>query len=171
MTNWDQKREQINRLHRELQKKPDSEKILHWCTPAGILNAYREGDLSFADAVQELKRRGNKMGIIYTECNEPATTTERYIETKNVLRYVCDKHALSFNPVTEFVPLLVNREKVKQLVSEGMRIGRVPWCCDAYVERKAAIQLRGYGIIDQETMEETIARRERRDKANEDSTD
>jgi len=54
-TSWDQKRKQINRLLKELQRKPANEMLGHWRTPESILNAYREGDLLFPDALQELK--------------------------------------------------------------------------------------------------------------------
>lgn len=47
-------REQINELHTKLSEKPDSEKMGFCLSPGGILNAYREGDISFTRAVERL---------------------------------------------------------------------------------------------------------------------
>lgn len=56
MNIWEEKRQQVNKLVQELQKKPDHEKHGHYLNPGSILNAYREGDLLFDDAVHELDR-------------------------------------------------------------------------------------------------------------------
>ena len=53
---WEEKVEQVNKLHTELQQKPEAEKKGYSRHPGGVLNAYREGDLSFDEAVQELQR-------------------------------------------------------------------------------------------------------------------
>jgi len=53
---WEEKVEQLNKLHTELQQKPDSEKKGYSLHPGGILNAFREGDLSFREAILELQR-------------------------------------------------------------------------------------------------------------------
>ena len=59
MNEWEQKREEINRLLRELQLKPIEAKRGYQLSVGGILNAYREGDISFEDACNllEVKRR------------------------------------------------------------------------------------------------------------------
>lgn len=51
---WRQKAEKLNELHRELQGKPDAFKLGYIEDPGGILNAYREGDISFEDAVEAI---------------------------------------------------------------------------------------------------------------------
>lgn len=53
--NWDEKVEELNKLHRELQEKPQGERKGFILSVGGILNAYREGDLSFKDACNLLK--------------------------------------------------------------------------------------------------------------------
>ena len=53
---WDKKTEQLNKLHVELQHKPAAEKKGYSLRPGGILNAYREGDLSFDEAIEELQK-------------------------------------------------------------------------------------------------------------------
>jgi len=45
----------VNTLHKMLRKKPKQLRIGHWMTPGSILNSYREGDLSFKQAVKELE--------------------------------------------------------------------------------------------------------------------
>jgi len=45
----------VNELHGVLQEKPDDKKLPFQRSPGGILNAYREGDLSFDDAVMHLE--------------------------------------------------------------------------------------------------------------------
>jgi hypothetical protein len=59
---WNSKREELNKLLKELQQKPQSEIIGHIKTPPGILNAYREGDVSFNDAIKELR----EWAVVYT---------------------------------------------------------------------------------------------------------
>lgn len=50
---------------------------------------------------------------------------------------------------------------IQRLVDEGKRVGKAPWCCDGFAEHEAAIRLEyGHGITGQETMEETVNRRE-----------
>lgn len=53
---WEEKREELNKLHAELQQKPDSEKRGYSLCPGGILNAYREADISFNEAIDALQR-------------------------------------------------------------------------------------------------------------------
>jgi len=48
---------------------------------------------------------------------------------------------------------------IDNLVAEGKRIGRIPWCCDGSIECAAARILSYYGITERETMEGTVARR------------
>src|SRR5258708_6106084 len=47
-TNWNAITAELNRLHSLLQDKPKSEKCGHWHEAGSILNAYREGDVTFA---------------------------------------------------------------------------------------------------------------------------
>lgn len=51
---WQEKREQLNKLHKELLLKPKEEKMGFSISPGGILNAYREADVSFKHAVESL---------------------------------------------------------------------------------------------------------------------
>jgi hypothetical protein len=51
---WEEKVEQLNKLHTELQQKPKSEKKGYSLHPGGVLNAYREGDLSLDEAILKL---------------------------------------------------------------------------------------------------------------------
>lgn len=53
---WEKKVEELNKLHQELQNKPDSEKKGYALHPGAILNAYREGDISFEEALDALQR-------------------------------------------------------------------------------------------------------------------
>ena len=53
---WKCKVARLNQLHKELQAKPDRFKIGYLRIPSSILNAYREGDLSFNEACSELNR-------------------------------------------------------------------------------------------------------------------
>ena len=62
-------------------------------------------------------------------------------------------------------------EMVGLLVKEGQRIGKVPWCCCAYTGERAAAILYEQGIIEVETMEETIERREAEDDTHQQATD
>lgn len=55
MDAWDRKREQVNSLVRELQGKPADRRYGHYLSAESILNAYREGDLLYDEAVSELK--------------------------------------------------------------------------------------------------------------------
>jgi hypothetical protein len=52
---WEQKRQDLNKLHRELQNKPEEAKMGYQLSVGGILNAYREGDISFEDAYNLLE--------------------------------------------------------------------------------------------------------------------
>jgi hypothetical protein len=63
--NWNEKRKIFNRLHETMEKKPESEKRRFSKKNIGsILTAYRQGDVSFEDAVSLLgtlkKRRKRK---------------------------------------------------------------------------------------------------------------
>ncbi len=52
--NYDAIRAEINRLHVIMENAPDTEKMGFSCSIGGILNAYREGDISFARAIKEI---------------------------------------------------------------------------------------------------------------------
>ena len=52
---WEGMRLRINTLHMALQEKPLSEKLGYALCPEGILNAYREADISSEAAVAQLK--------------------------------------------------------------------------------------------------------------------
>lgn len=51
---------QINDLHQKLQDKPEKDKLGYQISVGGILNAYREGDLSFDATCNLLKIKSNK---------------------------------------------------------------------------------------------------------------
>jgi hypothetical protein len=53
---WDEMIERVNHLNKKLQRKPKELKAAHSWDPGSILNAYREGNLTFKQAVRELKR-------------------------------------------------------------------------------------------------------------------
>lgn len=53
---WEEKRSLINELHRQLSEKPESEKKGYALHPGGILNAYREADVTFKEALDALQR-------------------------------------------------------------------------------------------------------------------
>lgn len=61
---WDELVNQVNDLHGMLAEKPRQLRIGYQCSPGGILNAYREGDLTFNEAVKEIEQlaRTNKQG-------------------------------------------------------------------------------------------------------------
>lgn len=48
-------REKLNEIHQKLSNKPDEYKYGYYHSPGSILNAYREGDISFEDAEKILK--------------------------------------------------------------------------------------------------------------------
>ncbi|MFA6406740.1 MAG: hypothetical protein WCW34_04455 [Patescibacteria group bacterium] len=55
----------VNELHALVQHKPRNERVPFQLSPGGILNAYREGDLTFKQAIKHLKNwaqrhKGNK---------------------------------------------------------------------------------------------------------------
>lgn len=52
MDDWELEVNKLNEIHRELQSKPRKKGFQ--LSPGGILNAYREGDLSFNDACNML---------------------------------------------------------------------------------------------------------------------
>lgn len=52
---WNLMRNEINNLHKKLLQKPASERMGYPLVAGGILNAYREGDVSFDDAIEQLK--------------------------------------------------------------------------------------------------------------------
>lgn len=54
-TKWEAMRTEINDLHKNLAQNPDSEKMGFSLSPGGILNAYRECDISFDRAVELLE--------------------------------------------------------------------------------------------------------------------
>lgn len=51
---WTALRDRVNEYHKALQEKPDDLKIDIMSTVGGVLNAYREGDLSFDEACPKL---------------------------------------------------------------------------------------------------------------------
>ncbi len=55
MSRWQDLAEKLNKIHAELQGKPDSEKCGYRYSVPSILNAYREADISFEDACKLLK--------------------------------------------------------------------------------------------------------------------
>ena len=52
---WNSKRKELNILHRDLQNKPEREKLGYQLSLGGILNAYRWGDISFGEACELLQ--------------------------------------------------------------------------------------------------------------------
>lgn len=54
--NWDALVVAVNELHSIVQRKPRDEKGPFQLSPGGILNAYREGDVTFKQAVKHLER-------------------------------------------------------------------------------------------------------------------
>ncbi len=69
---WEKRIDEVNRLHAELQKKPDHLKKGYALAPAGILNAYREGDLSFDEAVKFLQISEEVIGEVTEWAGLPA---------------------------------------------------------------------------------------------------
>ena len=55
-TDWDQMIKEVKSLIEGLRYKPKSKKALHYLDPGSILNAFREGDLTFDEAITELKK-------------------------------------------------------------------------------------------------------------------
>lgn len=55
-TDWNVKRRQVGEMVKQLQSKPESERMGYAVCPGGFLNAYREGDLSFSDAVAAIEK-------------------------------------------------------------------------------------------------------------------
>lgn len=53
---WEGVVDAVNTLHKKLQKKPRDARKLISVNPGSILNAYREGDVSFKRAVQLLEK-------------------------------------------------------------------------------------------------------------------
>ena len=51
-------RKKLNVLHKILQEAPDEEKLGYQLSVASILNAYREGDISFVKAYELLELKG-----------------------------------------------------------------------------------------------------------------
>ncbi len=64
---WEQMRNQLNELHKKLQQKPDSEKMGYAVCPGGILNAYRECDITFQQAVRAIEEWALSKGAKNTE--------------------------------------------------------------------------------------------------------
>jgi hypothetical protein len=83
---WEEKRKQLNELHQELQKKPDSEKRGYSLSPGAILNAYREADISYAEAVDALQRCPIDL------------STKRFL----ALRALCDATKVADDEATNF---------------------------------------------------------------------
>lgn len=57
-TDWGQMEKEVAALIARLRRKP--QKLGYQCSPGGILNAYREGDITFNKAVKELERWKNR---------------------------------------------------------------------------------------------------------------
>lgn len=55
-TDWDCMAKEVISLIRRLQKKPREMRLGYQRSPGGIINAYREGDITFKKAVLELER-------------------------------------------------------------------------------------------------------------------
>ncbi|HRH25636.1 MAG TPA: hypothetical protein PLD99_01620 [Parcubacteria group bacterium] len=53
---WSGLTEAVNTLHNTLQRKPKRLRIVFTDNPGSILNAYREGDLTFKQAVKQLEK-------------------------------------------------------------------------------------------------------------------
>lgn len=53
-TDWEQMTKEVAALIARLRRKPN--KLGYQCHPGSILNAYREGDITFNKAVKELER-------------------------------------------------------------------------------------------------------------------
>jgi len=53
---WDTLVDKLNEIHAKLKTKPDKYKVGYSLSFGGILNAYREGDLNFEEAIKELKK-------------------------------------------------------------------------------------------------------------------
>lgn len=53
---WDALVVAVNILHALVQRKPRSKRIPFQLSPSGILNAYREGDVTFNQAVKHIER-------------------------------------------------------------------------------------------------------------------
>lgn len=51
---WEIMRNEINNLHKKLSQKPNNEKMGYSISIGGVLNAYREGDISFDRAKEVL---------------------------------------------------------------------------------------------------------------------
>lgn len=50
---------------------------------------------------------------------------------------------------------------LEELLLEARRVGKIPWTCDGYMQSQVLGLLWFEGIQDEETMEETLVRRER----------
>jgi hypothetical protein len=64
---WNSMLNELNELHTRLEQKPDSEKMGYACCPGGILNAYREADITFAQAVKAIEDWALSQGAKNTE--------------------------------------------------------------------------------------------------------
>lgn len=61
---WNEKRRQVNAIILELQGKPESEKMGYAVSPGGFLNAYREGDLTFSEAVAAIEKWAQEQNLV-----------------------------------------------------------------------------------------------------------
>jgi hypothetical protein len=73
---WNSMRNELNELHQRLQEKPDSEKMGYAVCPGGILNAYREGDITFKQAVKAIEEWALSQGAKNTEQQVQADPTD-----------------------------------------------------------------------------------------------
>jgi hypothetical protein len=73
---WNSMRNELNELHQRLQEKPDSEKMGYACCPGGILNAYREADITFKQAVKAIEEWALSQGAKNTEQQVQADPTD-----------------------------------------------------------------------------------------------
>jgi len=94
----DAKIEELNSLHKELQelKKEHPECTIGYVlSPGGILNAYREGDISFDKAVELLSRK-EKIKLFVVTCTIDYEIEEQYAyiseaEAKRKYDELCEK--------------------------------------------------------------------------------
>lgn len=57
------------------------------------------------------------------------------------------------------------KDFINKLVEEGKRIKKNPWCASGFIEQQSAqILYRDHGILEQETMKETVSRRNNEQK-------
>ena len=74
-TDWEQMEKEVAALIARLRRKP--QKLGYQCSPGGILNAYREGDITINKAVKELERwKDRKVKDAIWAKEQPAVVAE-----------------------------------------------------------------------------------------------